>query len=144
MKQILSFEMLETSLSTTFNPPEKASSKQIRIYGLASWLFGLVSMIVIMIFNFGVPSLMKYRFVALSTIILYFISFCLMITGCYRVLTGRSKSVEVDKYEISFSRILLGVMAYFISVGLPATIILMFLYFLQWIGIDPRQLFDNL
>ena len=69
------------------------------------------------------------------------VAYGLMATGCYRALTGKKQSQAHDPYEVSFLRIILGLVSVILSMVIPATILVLFLYFLQWIGIEPNKLF---
>jgi hypothetical protein len=70
-----------------------------------------------------------------------FVAFGLMVTGCYRTLTGKKISKNVNDYEVSYTRVIMGVVSFLLSIMIPASIMLLFLYFLQWIGIEPNKLF---
>ena len=64
-----------------------------------------------------------------------------MVTGCYRVLTGKKTSKNVSDYEVSYIRVIMGVVSFLLSIMIPVSIMVLFLYFLQWIGIEPNKLF---
>jgi hypothetical protein len=41
------FNRVQLSLKTTFNPPDNATARQIRLYGLGGWLIGFIIMVVL-------------------------------------------------------------------------------------------------
>jgi hypothetical protein len=69
------------------------------------------------------------------------VAFGLMTTGCYRALTGKKASKSVNEYEVSYTRVTIGVVSFLLSIVIPASIMLLFFYFLHWIGIEPNKLF---
>jgi hypothetical protein len=135
------FNLVQMSLKTTLNPPGNATASQIRIYGLGAWFVGFFIMVIlcwaiavlekeINHFNLGII----YACIAI-------IAFGLMTTGCYRVLSGKKTSENLNASSISFARIVVGGVSFLLSLMIPISIMLLFLYFLQWIGIEPNTLF---
>ena len=135
------FYLVRLSLKTTFNPPDNATAHQIRLYGLVSWLIGFVTMVVV---SLSIPVLEKITIsnkLGIICISIFFVSFSIMVTGCYRALTGKKTSINVNDYEVSYIRVMTGLVFYLLSIMIPISIMLLFLYFLQWIGIEPNKLF---
>lgn len=135
------FNRVQLSLKTVFNPPDNASAQQIRLYGLGAWLIGFIIMVVLCL---SIPVL--ERSTVNNNLGIIYISICvvafgLMTTGCYRALTGKKRSKNVDDYEVSYTRVIIGVMSFLLSIIIPASIMLLFIYFLQWIGIEPNKIF---
>lgn len=69
------------------------------------------------------------------------VAFGLMTTGCYRTLTGKEISKNVNNYEVSYTRVIMGVVSFLLSIMIPASIMLLLINFLQWMGIEPNKLF---
>jgi len=135
------FNRVQLSLKTTFNPPDNVSALQIRLYGLGAWLIGFFIMVVLCL---TIPVLERITInnnLGIIYISISFVAFGLMATGCYRALTGKKTSKNVNNYEVSYTRVIMGVVSFLLSVMIPASIMLLFLYFLQWIGIEPNKLF---
>ena len=135
------FNRVQLSLKTTFNPPNNASALQIRLYGLGAWLIGFFIMVVLCL---TIPVLERITInnnLGIIYVSISFVAFGLMATGCYRALTGKKTSKNVNNYEVSYTRVIMGVVSFLLSVMIPASIMLLFLYFLQWIGIEPNKLF---
>ena len=135
------FNRVQLSLKTTFNPPDNVSALQIRLYGLGAWLIGFFIMVVLCL---TIPVLERITInnnLGIIYISISFVAFGLMATGCYRALTGKKTSKNVNNYEVSYTRVIMGVVSFLLSVMIPASIMLLFLYFLQWIGIELNKLF---
>jgi hypothetical protein len=135
------FNRVQLSLKTTFNPPDNASALQIRLYGLGAWLIGFIIMVVLCL---TIPALERITInnnLGIIYISISFVAFGLMATGCYRALTGKKTSKNVNDYEVSYTRVIVGVVSFLLSIMIPASIMLLFLYFLQWMGIEPNKLF---
>ena len=135
------FNRVQLSLKTTFNPPDNATARQIRIYGLGAWLIGFIIMVVLCL---TIPLLERITINNNLGIIYFFIflvAFGLMTTGCYRTLTGKKTSKNVNDYEVSYARVIMGVVSFLLSIMIPASIILLLLNFLQGMGIEPNKLF---
>jgi hypothetical protein len=135
------FNRVQLSLKTTFNPPDNATSLQIRLYGLGAWLIGFVIVVVLCLI---IPAMERIKFNNNLGIIYFFISliaFGLMTTGCYRALTGKKISKNLNEYEVSYTRVIVGVVSFLLSMIIPASIMVFVLYFLQWMGIEPNKLF---
>jgi hypothetical protein len=135
------FNRLQLSLKTTFNPPENATALQVRLYGLGAWLIGFIIMIVLCLTITVLEKIPINTNLGIIYISIFFVAFGLMITGCYRALTGKKISKNVNDYEVSYTRVIMGVMSFLLSIMIPASIMVIFLYFLQWIGIEPNKLF---
>jgi len=133
--------IVQLSLKTTFNPPDNATAHQIRLYGMGSWLIGFIIMVVLSLTVSVLEKIAINNNLGIIYISVLFISFGLMVTGCYRALTGKKSSVNVNEYEVSYIRVIIGVVSFLLSIMIPASIMLLFLYFLQWIGIEPNKLF---
>ena len=133
--------IVKLSLKTTFHPPGNATAHQIRLYGLGSWLIGFLTMVVLSLTISVLEEITLNNNLGIIYISIYFISFGLMVVGCYRALTGKKTSIKVDDYEVSYIRVIIGVLSYLLSIMIPTSIILLFLYFLQWIGIEPNKFF---
>lgn len=135
------FNRVQLSLKTTFNPPDNASALQIRLYGLGAWLIGFIIMVVLCL---TIPLLERITIdnnLGIIYISISFVAFGLMATGCYRALTGKKTSKNVNDYEVSYTRVIMGVVSFLLSIMIPTSIMLLFLYFLQWMGIEPNKLF---
>lgn len=135
------FNRVQLSLKTTFNPPDNATALQIRLYGLGAWLIGFIIMVVLCL---TIPVLERITInnnLGIIYISIFFVAFGLMATGCYRALTGKKTSKNVNDYEVSYTRVIMGVVSFLLSIMIPASIMVLFLYFLQWIGIEPNKLF---
>ena len=135
------FNRVQLSLKTTFNPPDNATARQVRLYGLGAWLIGFIIMLVLCL---AIPVLEKIA-INMNLGIIYmcicFVAFGLMTTGCYRALTGKKISKNANAYEVSFTRIIMGVASFLLSMTIPLSIAVLFLYVLQWFGIESNQLF---
>jgi len=135
------FNRVQLSLKTTFNPPDNATALQIRLYGLGAWLIGFIIVVVLCLI---IPAMERIKFNNNLGIIYFFISliaFGLMTTGCYRALTGKKISKNLNEYEVSFTRVIVSVVSFLLSMIIPASIMLLVLYFLQWMAIEPNRLF---
>ena len=91
------FNRVKLSLKTTFNPPDNATALQIRLYGLGAWLFGFIIVVVLCLI---IPAMERIKFANNLGIIYFFISFIafgLMTTGCYRALTGKKISRNLNE-----------------------------------------------
>jgi hypothetical protein len=135
------FNRVQLSLKTTFNPPDNATVPQIRLYGLGAWLIGFIIMIVLCL---TIPVLERITInnnLGIIYICISIVAFGLMTTGCYRALTGKKTSKNVNEYDVSYTRVILGVVSFLLSIIIPISIMLLVLYFLQWIGIEPNKLF---
>ena len=135
------FNSVQLSLKTTFNPPDNATALQIRLYGLGAWLIGFIIMVVLCLTTPILQRITINNNLGIIYISISFVAFSLMATGCYRVLTGKKTSKKVSDYEVSFTRIIMGVGSLLLSIMIPTSIMLSFLYFLQWIGIEPNKIF---
>jgi hypothetical protein len=135
------FNSVQLSLKTTFNPPDNATALQIRLYGLGAWLIGFIIMVVLCLTTPILQRITINNNLGVIYISISFVAFSLMATGCYRVLTGKKTSKNVSDYEVSFTRIIMGVGSLLLSIMIPTSIMLSFLYFLQWIGIEPNKFF---
>ena len=134
------FNRVQLSLKTTFNPPDNATALQIRLYGLGAWLIGFIIMVVLCL---TIPVLERITInnnLGIIYVSISFVAFGLMATGCYRALTGKKTSRNVNDYEVSYTRVIMGVVSFLLSIMIPASIMLLFLYFLQWMGIEPNKL----
>ena len=141
-EKILNYlKRIEVAIKTTFNPPNDATSKQIRVYGLAAWLIGLIAMLIITIATPLLERVTPGRGLGIVFLAVSLVAYGLMATGCYRALTGKKESQAHNPYEVSFLRIIVGLVSVILSITIPATILVLFLYFLQWIGIEPNKLF---
>ena len=132
---------VQLSLKTTFNPPDSATALQIRLYGLGAWLIGFIIMVVLCL---TIPVVERISFnnnLGIIYICISFVAFGLMTTGCYRALTGKKRSKSVNEYEVSYTRVIIGVVSFLLSIVIPASIMLLFFNFLHWIGIEPNKLF---
>ena len=132
---------VQLSLKTTFNPPDSATALQIRLYGLGAWLIGFIVMVVLCL---TIPVVERISFnnnLGIIYICISLVAFGLMTTGCYRALTGKKTSKSVNEYEVSYTRVIIGVVSFLLSIVIPASIMLLFFYFLHWIGIEPNKLF---
>lgn len=135
------FKRVQLSLKTTFNPPDNATALQIKLYGLGAWLIGFIIMVILFL---TIPVLERITIINNLGIIYFFISlvaFGLMTTGCYRTLTGKKISKNVNDYEVSYTRVIMGVVSFLLSIMIPASIMLLLINFLQWMGIEPNKLF---
>lgn len=135
------FNRVQVSLKTTFNPRDNASALQIRLYGLGAWLIGFIIMVVLCL---TIPVLERITInnnLGIIYICISFVAFGLMTTGCYRALTGKKTSKNVNDYEVSYIRVIMGVVSFLLSIMIPASIMVLLLYFLQWMGIEPNKLF---
>jgi len=134
------FDRVRTSLKITFNQPREATSRQIRLHGLGAWAVGFVSIIVL---SFAGPAIDRITFetdlemIYIPTVL---VAFGLMATGCYRALTGKKPSKDMDDYDVSPARIIVGVVSLLLSLMIPAAHIDGALYFLQMLGIEPNQI----
>jgi len=135
------FNSVQLSLKTTFNPPDNATALQIRLYGLCAWLIGFIIMVVLCLTTPIVERIIINNNLGIIYISISFVAFGLMAIGCYRVLTGKKTSKNVNDYEVSYTRVIMGVVSFLLSIMIPASIMVLFLYFLQWIGIEPNKLF---
>ena len=135
------FDRVQLSLKTTFNPPDNATALQIRLYGFGAWLIGFIIMVVLCLTIPVLERIIINNDLGIIYVSICFVAFGLMVTGCYRALTGKKTSKNVDDYEVSFTRVIMGVVSFLLSIMIPASIIVLFLYFLQWIGIEPNKLF---
>lgn len=132
---------VKLSLKTTFNPPDNATARHVRVYGLGAWLIGFIIMVFL---SLAIPVLEIIPINANLGIVymcISFIAFGLMTTGCYRALTGKRISKNINDHEVSFTRVIMGVVSFLLSLTIPVSIIVLFLYFLQWLGIEPNKLF---
>jgi hypothetical protein len=132
---------VQLSLKTTFNPPDSATALQIRLYGLGAWLIGFFIMVVLCL---TIPVVEKISFnnnLGIIYLCITFVAFGLMTTGCYRALTGKKMVKSVKEYEVSYTRVIIGLASFLLSIMIPASIMLLFFYLLQWIGIEPNRLF---
>ena len=135
------FNRVQLSLKTTFNPPDNATAPQIRLYGLGAWLIGFIIMIVLCL---TIPVLERITInnnLGIIYICISIVAFGLMTTGCYRALTGKKTSKNVKEYDVSYIRVIIGVVSFLLSIIIPILIMLLVLYFLRWIGIEPNRLF---
>lgn len=135
------FNRVQLSLKTTFNPPDDSTVHQIRLYGLGAWLIGFIIMMVLCLTIPILERLSADLNLGVIYISISFVAFGLMVTGCYRTLTGKKISKNLNDYEVSYTRVIVGVVSFLLSIMIPASIMLLFLYFLQWIGIEPNKLF---
>jgi hypothetical protein len=133
--------IVQLSLKTTFNPPDNATAHQIRLYGLGAWIIGFLAMVVLSLTISVLEKTTLTNNFGIIYICVYFVSFGLMVIGCYRALTGKKTSIKVNEHEVSSIRVIVGVLSYLLSIMIPISIILLFLYFLQWIGIEPNKFF---
>ena len=133
--------VVQLSLKTTFKPPENATAQQIRLYGLGAWLIGFITTVVLSLTISVLERITINNNLGIIYISISFVAFSLMTTGCYRALTGKKTSKNVNDYEISYTRVIMGVVSLLLSFMIPASIMLLFLYFLQWMGIEPNKLF---
>ena len=134
------FNRVQLSLKTTFNPPDNATALQIRLYGLGAWLIGFIIVVVLCLI---IPAMERIKFNNNLEIIYFFISliaFGLMTTGCYRALTGRKISKNLNEYAVSYILVIMGVVSFLLSMIIPASIMVLVLYFLQWMGIEPNKI----
>lgn len=134
------FKRVQLSLKTTFNPPDNATALEIRLYGLGAWLIGFIIVVVLCLI---IPAMERIKLNNNLGIIYFFISFVafgLMTTGCYRALTGRKISKNLNEYAVSYIRVIIGVVSFLLSMIIPASIMVLVLYFLQWMGIEPNKL----
>ena len=86
------FNRVQLSLKTTFNPRDKATALQIRLYGLGAWLIGFIIMVVLCL---TIPALERITInnnLGIIYICISFVAFGLMTTGYYRALTGKKTS----------------------------------------------------
>src|SRR5512143_1245441 len=96
------------AIKDILSPPRKATSGQVRLYGVAAWFAGLV------LAGAGAVSLLFLgRFsilprVALLVGILPLAGFGLMTIGGYRALSGKNEEVSSDLTEISPLRVING------------------------------------
>ena len=135
------FNRVNLSLKTTFKPPDNATALQIRLYGLGAWSIGFITVLVLSVTIPVLERISRNNNLGIIYISISFVAFGLMVIGCYRALTGKKTSIHVDDYEISYTRIIMGVVSFLLSLTIPTAIMLLFLYFLQWIGIEPNKLF---
>ena len=133
--------IVQLPLKTTFKPPDNATARQIRLYGLVSWLIGFITMVVLSLTISVLEEISVNNSLRIIYISIYFVSFGLMVIGCYRALSGKKTSIEVNDYEVSYMRVIISVLSYLLSIMIPTSIILLFLYFLQWTGIEPNKFF---
>ena len=132
---------VQLSLKMTFRPPDDATPLQIRLCGLGAWFLGFTIMVFL---TLTIPFLERIAIdsnLGIVYLCVIIVAFGLMVTGCYRTLTGKKASREVDEYEVSSVRVIIGVVSFLLSITIPASIIVLFLYFLQWVGIEPNQFF---
>jgi hypothetical protein len=132
---------VQLSLKTTFNPPDNASAHQIRLFGLGAWLIGFIIMLVLCLGISVLERIIINTNLGIIYISISFVAFGLMTTGCYRALTGKNTSKKINDYEVSYARVIMGLVYFLLSIMIPISIMLLFLYFLQWIGIEPNKLF---
>jgi len=134
-------ERAQLSFKMTFNPPDGATSRQIRLYGLGAWIVGFVAIILLSSAGPVIEGLSFETDLEMIYIPCVFVAFGLMVTGCYRTLTGKKTSKHVDDYEVSPVRVIVGVVSMLLSLVIPATLMVGVLYFLQWIGMEPNEMF---
>ena len=133
------FDRVQMSLKMTFNPPREATSRQIRLYGLGAWAVGFVAAVVL---SSAGPAIDRITFetdleiIYIPTVL---VAFGLMVTGCYRALTGKKTSKSVDDYDVSPARVIVGLVSLLLSLMIPAVILVGLLYALQWIGIEANR-----
>jgi hypothetical protein len=132
------------AIQTVFNPPKDATSGQVRLYGAAAWFVGLFTafvgtVVISLLSQLGVGP----RF-AILAVIFHLAGFGFMMIGGYRALTGNNEQLTMDLTEVSILRVINGLfalLASFVIAGAAATALL---YYLQWMGIDPRNIFKAL
>lgn len=134
----LIFKWVKIALKSTFNPPEDATSKQIRIYGLGAWLIGFVLAIINNLFFIYVTKNDDSLGIIIHFILLLsLVAAVLMVSGCYRTLTGKKDYKGDDNHiSASFARIIIGMVAYVLAIAIPLAIFLLVIYILQWAGIE--------
>ena len=135
------FNKVQLSLKTTFNPPDDATALQIRLYGLGAWLIGFIVVIILCLSISVLEKMTIHNNLGIIYICISFVAYGLMTTGCYRALTGKKISKNVHDYEVSGARVIMGVVSFLLSIIIPTSIMVSFLYFLQWLGIEPNKLF---
>ncbi len=100
--------------SALFRVPEGATSREVRLAGLKSWLAGLLCLLVC---GGGAPFLERFdRFelgreaMMLLVLVPGLVAFYLMIVGGYRLILGRSPSPArgSSPFEVSWRRTLAG------------------------------------
>ena len=104
--------IVQLSFKITFNPPDNATGNQIRLYGLGAWLIGFIIMVVLC---WTIPVLERiiiHTDLGTIYICISFVAFGLMTTGCYRALTGKKTSKSVTDYEVSYTRVIMGVVSF--------------------------------
>ncbi len=128
------------AVQNVFNPPKNATSGQVRLYGAAAWLVGLVTAIVGAVSLSLLGQLRVVPRFAMLVGIFPLAGFGLMTIGGYRALTGKNVQVTMDMTEISIFRVIVGLFALLVSFVLAGAAATAFLYYLQWVGIDPRNI----
>lgn len=63
-----------------------------------------------------------------------------MATGCFRAITGKNTAGNANDYEVSWVRVIKGLIALLLSIIIPVSMVLALLYFLQGMGIEPNKL----
>ncbi len=124
-----------------WSPQEKATSGQVRMYGVAAWSAGLLLALA------GAAALLFLsRFETLPRAVMLvgifpLAGFGLMTIGGYRAFTGRNEEVSSDLAEISPLRVVNGLFCLLASFVIAGGVATAFLYYLQSWGVDPRTLF---
>ncbi len=135
-------ERVGQKLGTTFDSSANATVHQIRRYGLGAWLAGLLVLVVLAL---SIPLLERSVIsteVAMAYASASLVAFGLMAIGCYKALTGKNLKVRVNDYEASLARVIKLQIAILLSITIPALIVVAFLYFLHWIGVEPNRIFQ--
>jgi hypothetical protein len=135
------FDKVQSSLKTAFNPSENATARQIRFSGFGAWVIGFLIMVVLCWAISVLERIISNTNLGIVYISITVVAFGLMTTGCYRTLTGKKTSKITNDYEVSYTRVIKGVVSFILSTMIPTSIMLLFLYFLQWMGIEPNTLF---
>lgn len=129
------------AIQTVFNPPKDATSGQVRLYGAAAWFVGLFTAIVGTVVISLLSQLRVGPRFAILAVIFHLAGFGFMMIGGYRALTGNNEQITTDLSEVSILRVINGLFALLVSFVIVGATAATLLYCLQWIGIDPRNIF---
>lgn len=135
---------LGLALSNLFRPRSDATRAEVRMIGVKGWVFGLV---VSMISSATLP--LFYNMNVPSSLILMIGLICMcgagfMVIGSYRILTGNPAECRADSYDTNWGRIIIGIFSLFATFVILGFLMAGILYFLEWIGVDPRTLFNSI
>ena len=134
-------DQIVLALKTTFQPPDNATSRQIRLHGLTAWLAGFFCLLLLTLASGFFEKLAPNADLALFYGAAVFVAFGLMTSGCYRALTGRPPAAPPGDYQLCWRRMVLGLAAGLLSLILPCALLLLAALILQRLGIEPNSFF---